>query len=63
MGCAVYGVRLLVDDLFVGVLGKLVTVFVPTLAGLLVYFVVTLVLRIDEGKAALSLVKKLLHRS
>ena len=50
MGCAVYGVRLLVDDLFCRCVRKLVTVFVPTLSGLLVYFVVTLVLRIDEGR-------------
>lgn len=61
MAAAVYGLRLLVEGVVSGMIGKIITVFVPTLGGLVVYFLAAIALRIEEGLAAVSLCKKVFH--
>ena len=58
MTAAVIGCLKEVDDIGSGAMSKLLSLAVPTAVGMLIYFAATFLLRLDEAKLVVGMLKK-----
>ena len=62
MAIAVYGLVQLIEGVFSGILGKVILLVVPTAAGILIFFALTALFKMDELDYIKDLFRKILKR-